>query len=63
LKIIAKGHRIQTWINGVPAADFTEKDEKAFSPKGFIALQIHAVGKLTDSREVRFKNIKLTTLD
>ena len=30
-------------------ADFTEKDEKAFSPKGFIALQVHAVGKLTDT--------------
>jgi hypothetical protein len=63
LKIVAKGHRIQTWVNGVPAADFTEKDEKAFSPKGFIALQVHAVGKLTDSREVHFKNIKLTMLD
>jgi hypothetical protein len=63
LKIVAKGHRIQTWINGVPAADFTETDEKAFSPKGFIALQVHAVGKLTDSREVRFRNIKLTMLD
>jgi hypothetical protein len=63
LKIVAKGHRIQTWLNGVPAADYTDKDEKAFSPKGFIALQVHAVGKLTDSREVHFKNIKLTTLD
>jgi 3-keto-disaccharide hydrolase len=63
LKIVAKGNRIQTWVNGVPAADFTDKDEKAFSPKGFIALQVHAVGKLTDSREVRFKNIKLTKLD
>ncbi len=63
LRIRAKDHRIQTWINGVRAADFTDKDEKAFSPKGFIALQVHAVGKLTDEREVRFKNIKLTTLD
>jgi hypothetical protein len=63
LKIVAKGRRIQTWVNGVPAADFTEKDEKAFSPKGFIALQVHAVGKLTESRKVRFKDIKLTTLD
>ena len=63
LKIVAKGHRIQTWINGVPAADFTENDEKAFSPKGFIALQVHAVGKLNETQEVRFKNIKLTTLD
>jgi hypothetical protein len=62
-KIIAKGHRIQTWLNGVPAADFTEQDEKAFSPKGFIALQVHAVGKTTETKEVRFKNIKLTTLD
>ena len=63
LKVVAKGHRIQTWINGVPAADFTEKDEKAFAPKGFIALQVHAVGKLKDSKEVRFKNIKLTELN
>src|SRR3954467_1221448 len=39
LKIVAKGHRIRTWVNGVPAADYTEKDEEAFSPKGFIALQ------------------------
>jgi hypothetical protein len=63
LKIVAQGHRIQTWLNGVPAADFTEKDEKAFSPTGFIALQVHAVGKTKDTKEVRFKNIKLTTLD
>ncbi len=62
-KIVAKGHRIQTWLNGVPAADFTEKDEKAFSPKGFIALQVHAVGKSTNTKEVRFRNIKLTKLD
>jgi hypothetical protein len=63
LKIVAKDHHIQTWLNGVPAADFTEKDEKAFSPKGFIALQVHAVGKLTEPREVRFKNLKLTELE
>jgi hypothetical protein len=63
LKIVAKGHHIRTWVNGVPAADYTEKDEKAFSPKGFIALQVHAVGKLTDSREVHFRKIELTTLD
>ncbi|HEX4413991.1 MAG TPA: DUF1080 domain-containing protein [Lacipirellulaceae bacterium] len=63
LKIMFKDHHIQTWLNGVPAADYTEKDEKAYSPKGFIALQVHAVGKLTEPREVRFKNLKLTELD
>jgi hypothetical protein len=63
LEIVFKGHHIQTWLNGVPAADYTEKDEKAYAPKGFIALQVHAVGKLPEPREVRFKNLKLTDLD
>jgi hypothetical protein len=63
LKIVARGRRIQTWLNGVPAADYTDKDDKASTPTGFIALQVHAVGKSTDTKEVRFKNIKLTTLD
>jgi hypothetical protein len=63
LKIKAEGNRIQTWLNGVPAADFTEDDEKAFSPKGFIALQVHGVGDATDTKEIRWKNIKFTTLD
>jgi hypothetical protein len=62
-KIVAKGRRIQTWLNGVPAADFTDKDDKAFSSKGFIALQVHGVGPRTETKEVRWKNIKLTELD
>jgi hypothetical protein len=63
MKVIAKGKHIQTWLNGVPAADFTETDEKAFTPTGFIALQVHAVGGHTDTKEVRWKNIKLTELE
>jgi hypothetical protein len=62
LKVKAKGRRIRTWLNGVPAADYTDKDEKAFSPKGFIALQVHGVGGSTDTKEVRWKNIKLKEL-
>jgi hypothetical protein len=62
-KIVAKGRRIQTWINGVPAADYTDKDEKAFVPKGFIALQVHGVGDKKETKEVRWKDIKLTLLD
>jgi hypothetical protein len=63
LKIRAQGHRIQTWLNGVPAADLTDNDKVYFTPKGFIALQVHAVGQVKDTKEVRFKNIKMTTLD
>ncbi|MEX0643282.1 MAG: DUF1080 domain-containing protein [Pirellulales bacterium] len=62
-KIMAKGNRIQTWLNGVPAADFTDTDENAFSPSGLIALQVHAVGGKRDPLEVRWKNIKLTVLE
>lgn len=62
LKVVAKGRRIQTWLNGVPAADFTDKDDKAFSPTGLIALQVHSVGKNTDTKEIRWKNIKFKEL-
>jgi hypothetical protein len=62
-KIECKGRNIKTWVNGVPAADFTDKDDKAFAPKGFIALQVHGVGDLKEPREVRWKNIKLTVHD
>jgi hypothetical protein len=62
-KIIAKGRNIKTWLNGVPAANFTDTDDKAFARDGFIALQVHGVGASTDTKEVRWKNIKLTVLD
>jgi hypothetical protein len=63
LRVVAKGNRIQTWLNGVPAADFTDNDENAFSPSGFIALQVHGVGDKRDTKEVRWTNIKLTVLE
>lgn len=63
LRVVAKGRHIQTWLNGVPAADFTDNDEKAFTPSGFIALQVHSVGGARDPKEVRWKNIKLTVLE
>ena len=62
-RIEANGDSIKTSINGVPAADFTDNDEKAFTPSGFIALQVHSVGGSRDTKEVRWKNIKLTGLD
>jgi hypothetical protein len=62
IRVVAKGRRIQTWVNGVPAGDFTDNDEKAFTPSGFIALQVHAVGANKEPKEIRWKNIKLTEL-
>jgi hypothetical protein len=62
LRIVANGRHIQTWLNGVPAADFTDTDDEAFIPTGFIALQVHSVGDAKEPKEVRWRNIKLTEL-
>lgn len=58
-RIEAKGSRIRTWLNGVPAAEL----EDSMTPKGFIALQVHGVGPREDPIRIRFRNIVLTRLD
>ena len=58
LKIECKGDSIKTWLNGVPAASVTDNVD----PKGFIALQVHGIGKKTDTLEVRWRNIRLKEL-
>jgi hypothetical protein len=60
LRVVADGPRIQTWLNGVPAADFTDTDNAAFTPSGFIALQVHSVGGAKEPKEIRWRNIHLT---
>jgi len=54
-RIEAVGDRIKTWINGVPAADL--KDD--MTPEGFIALQVHGVGKRTETFQVRWRNLRI----
>lgn len=56
-RIECKGESIKTWINGVPAADFTD----AMTPKGFIALQVHGTKK-EETMHVRWRNIKIKEL-
>ena len=56
-RIEARGDSIRTWINGVLAADLTDD----VTPEGFIALQVHGVGKDKDKEgiQVRWRNIRL----
>jgi hypothetical protein len=58
LRIEAKGDTIKTWLNGVPAADL----KNDVIPTGFIALQVHSIGKKTDVLHVRFRHLKLEPL-
>jgi hypothetical protein len=57
-RIECRGDSIKTWLNGVAAADLKD----AMTPSGFIALQVHAVGKEEEPREVRFRNLRLKEL-
>lgn len=61
-RIVAKGPRIQVWINGEEIEDLT--DEKVFGthPKGFIGLQVHSIKKGSGPYSVQWKNITLKEL-
>jgi hypothetical protein len=54
-RIECRGDSIKTWLNGVAAADLKD----SMTPSGFIALQVHAVGKEDEPREVRFRNLRI----
>ncbi|NQT87505.1 DUF1080 domain-containing protein [bacterium] len=62
-RIVAKGPRIQTWINGEPVADLTH--EKAFKshPKGMIGLQVHSIGKGKGPFEVSWRKLRIKELN
>jgi hypothetical protein len=60
-RIECRGDHIQTWINGVKAADFKDST----TSKGIIALQVHGIGdgkKRPPGEEVRWRNIRIKEL-
>lgn len=56
-KVIARGDRIETWVNGVACADIHDSLDKS----GFIALQVHEYNG-PQPVHVWFKNIRLEEL-
>jgi len=57
VRIECIGSIMRTWINGVPVAHVVDD----MTPKGFIALQVHAVKKEDAGKQVRFRNVKIKT--
>jgi len=57
-RVLCKGDRIQTWINGVQVTDLHDPMTKS----GFIGLQVHGVGDRTDPLRVSWRNIRLREL-
>jgi len=62
-RVVAKGPRIQTWINGEMIEDLTDEEIYKTHPKGFIGLQVHGIGKGTGPYEVAWRNIRIKELD
>lgn len=56
--IIAKGNRLQHFINGKPTVDVTDETESKAAKSGVLALQLHTGPPMT----VEFKNIRIKPL-
>jgi quinoprotein glucose dehydrogenase len=58
LRIVAKGPRIQTWVNGNLVEDLVNDDVYRTHPQGFIGLQMHG---MEDGRlyTMRWKNVRI----
>jgi hypothetical protein len=54
-RIVVKGDRYQSWVNGVPTADFSQSDD----PEGYIGFQVHQIKKGTGPYTVRWRNVRL----
>ncbi len=59
-RILAEGSRIRSWINGVPALDYTEADP-AIALDGRIGLQVHGGGKtLVQVKDITIEELPAT---
>lgn len=60
-RILAQGPRLRSWINGIPALDYVEK-ETNIPLEGQIALQLHRGGKaMVQIKEVTIKELPATS--
>ena len=60
-RVEAIGHTIRTWLNGVACANLADD----MTPSGFIALQVHGIGKeaANAGKTIRWRNIRILTKD
>jgi putative membrane-bound dehydrogenase-like protein len=59
-RIRAEGRRLRTWINGVPALDYTEADAN-IATDGRIGLQVHSGGKaVIQAKDIEIEELPAT---
>ena len=62
-RIVAKGARIQTWINGEAIEDLADEGTYKTHAGGFVGLQVHGVRQGTGPFEAAWRNIKIRPLN
>jgi hypothetical protein len=58
-RIVARGPRIQTWLNGQPIEDLTDQAAYGTHPEGFIGLQVHGIEPGTGPYQVAWRGLRL----
>jgi hypothetical protein len=61
-RVVAKGPRIEVWINGKAITNLNDPIGFKSHPKGFLGLQVHGIGKNKGPFSVAWKNIKIKEL-
>lgn len=61
IRVEAIGKSLRTWLNGVPCSDLIDD----MTPSGFIALQVHSIGKDSSrvGEKIMWKKIRIITKD
>jgi hypothetical protein len=59
VRVRCEGDSIKTWLNGEPRADLKD----GMTASGFIGLQVHGVGGRKEPMQVRWRNLRIKTLD
>ena len=60
-RVLAKGARIQVWVNGEQVSDLVHEKAYKSHPSGFIGLQVHGVGN-RGPFTVAWRNLKIREL-
>ncbi len=61
-RVVAKGPRIQTFINGTQIEDLVDEAIYKTHPRGFIGLQVHGIGKNAGPFQVAWRNLRIRPL-
>jgi Domain of Unknown Function (DUF1080) len=61
-RIVARGPRIRTWVNGQAIEDLTDEEAYRSHPDGFIGLQVHGIEQGSGPYEVAWRRLRLREL-